>query len=100
MAFVHFHNQWGVNQSTQKKREKKGTKCKDSHTRRQVKLQEDEPQGEHQVFEPLPRSISNNEKGTPPKRKPNLNGPSPTTITHLKIKTTYTLCNVNNTLCL
>jgi hypothetical protein len=35
--------------------------------------QEDEPQGKHQVFEPLPKSISNNEKERPLEWKPSLN---------------------------
>jgi hypothetical protein len=42
-----------------------------------MNLQEDESQGEHQVFELLPvtKSISNNEKRRPHEQTPSLNEP-------------------------
>jgi hypothetical protein len=47
---------------------------------------------------PLVRSISNKERGEPPKRTPNLEEPSPIAITCLKIKIAFTCYNAINTL--
>jgi len=42
----------------------------------------------------------NQDTGRPPARTPSLNEPSATTIACVKTKIAYTLCNINNTLCL
>ncbi len=64
--------------------------------------QEGKPQGEWQVFKPLPiaRSISNKERGGFLEKMPSLKEPSPTAIAHFKIKTTCACYNAIDTLCL
>ncbi len=67
----------------QPKHPKKGKKNNEQNgrthicTRKEMDLQEDESQGEHQVFELLPvtKSISNNEKRRPHEQTPSLNEP-------------------------
>jgi hypothetical protein len=79
-----------------------GIKWKNPHPRRQMNhlRGQDKPQGKHQVPEPPPitRSISNNERGGLPERRPSLDEPSPTATSRLKIEIAYTCYNVINTL--
>jgi hypothetical protein len=61
---------------------------------------EGEPQGEHQVLEPLPvmRSISNKERGRPLEMMPSLEKPLPTTTTYFKIEIACARCSAIDTL--
>ncbi len=64
--------------------------------------QEGGPQGEHHhVPEPplVVISISNDERGGPPKRTHSLDEPSLMTTTHIKIKTIYTHYNTIDIFC-
>jgi len=75
----------------------------DPHPRRQMNhLRGQTTQGEHQVPEPplVVRSISNKERGEPPKKTPSLDKPSLTTITCFKIQIVCARCNAIDTLCL